>query len=170
MTDKTKTIKVDTRCWWVTPQRIHSVNVVEVADVDHFVVEWYSNRIGINKERATVRMDQLIGLNDYDTVRKRMRCYIETAESELDQFEREAKRIAEQKPFADDEPAVRLNEVNRIKGNPEQGRDGRDPEIAAMETIVDVLSPLTTAQLVRIIDWTKDRFEPPRATIGTSTR
>lgn len=155
MTEKTKTIKVETRCWWVTPQRIELVDVKQVVDTDSFYVEFPSRGIPGEMTSATVEMNALIAFDDVEQAQRRMLNYIDTAKLELARFERGAERLLERflerSTFPDDETA-------------ERGRDGRDPEIAAMEAIVDVLSPpgLTSAQLGRIIDWTKDRFDPPR--------
>lgn len=157
MTEKTKTIKVDTRCWWVTPQFIRIVEAVAHAGANHFYVEWNRFRDGKPPKRATVKMDELIPEADIDRVILRMRRFIETAQKELSDFENQ---------FPEYVSPVTLNEDSRIKGNPEQGRDGRDPEIAAMETIVDMFAELGMVERSRIIHWLKGRFDdPPISTV-----
>lgn len=145
--NQSKTIKVETRCWWVTPTMIREVDVIEVVDINHFLIECNGNCISTPPYRVNVRMDELIPLPDRERVRRRMRTFIETGESQLKQFE---------KQFSESEPAVTLNETNRIPIEPEQEPDR---EIDVMRQIVDAFALLHSAERARVISWAKRRFD-----------
>lgn len=84
-----KTIKVETRCWWVTPQRIELVYVKSVVDTEFFYVEYPTRNRPGETTSNTVEMNKLIAFDDIDKVRRRMRTFIKTGESELERFEQQ---------------------------------------------------------------------------------